>query len=380
MIGNRLLLLSILFLGTYADIYTRFRVALAPGPVTRSFGLGQNYGGSCYHYNANLAAIYAEAIDMAQVAVTALETYNNNRRVRATLQTFFGIRPGPDGISVASNQLQLFNDVKAAFQDIIADSTNTFNAATGTPSLFCDGSWRWMTKMLYDRTTGAMTGRTLESELIRLGRSPDEVRNAQSNWAPFFKTYAGSGPGCTKNTLALTSYGTVGSITLCPRTWKDKTSLSDWRTGVRVINTGTALKQAQSIPSTLLHELCHLTSGGTITDEKITIVEDGESSIQVAYGPKNTALLALENPRKAVLNADSYRWFATAIYLGNYDWSRTNSNRNPAANVKRDNATSYDGEELRIVKRFMRKTSSERRQINLSMEDETDEKDWAQFQ
>lgn len=73
------------------DVYARFRVEQGQGPVTRS-GSG-TYGGSCYGTDADLSAIYTEAIDFAQVALDSLNSYATSATVRATVETFFGIKP-----------------------------------------------------------------------------------------------------------------------------------------------------------------------------------------------------------------------------------------------------------------------------------------------
>jgi len=72
------------------DINSRFRVEQGQGPVTRS-GSG-TYGGTCYGTDADLSAIYTEAIDLAQVALDSLNSYATSATVRATVETFFGIK------------------------------------------------------------------------------------------------------------------------------------------------------------------------------------------------------------------------------------------------------------------------------------------------
>ncbi|KAJ6031529.1 hypothetical protein N7540_002261 [Penicillium herquei] len=52
-------------------------------------------------------------------------------------------------------------------------------------------------------------------------------------------------------------------------------------------------------------------------------VEDVKNNGGVtAYFPKNVAQLAIESASQAVINADTYAWFATAMYLDQCDWSR----------------------------------------------------------
>jgi len=60
---------------------------------------------------------------------------------------------------------------------------------------------------------------------------------------------------------------------------------------------------------------------------------------KVIYGPVRSARLARRDSSAAAYNADNYRWFANAMYLNNYDWSRTIAARiaavDAAANTKR---------------------------------------------
>lgn len=81
-------------------------------------------------------------------------------------------------------------------------------------------------------------------------------------WSPLYEDYVGLGVGCSQYTLGYTMYAPL-SITMCPLSWDDpkrKDSLSDCRTGVKTIKGGTSLKAAMSVPSTLLHELYHMTT------------------------------------------------------------------------------------------------------------------------
>lgn len=63
---------------------------------------------------------------------------------------------------------------------------------------------------------------------------------------------------------------TPRTITMCPYSWnhpKRKDSLSDWRDGTKALRDGKALDLAMSTPSTLLHELCHMTTAlGKLTE------------------------------------------------------------------------------------------------------------------
>ena len=57
---------------------------------------------------------------------------------------------------------------------------------------------------------------------------------------------------------------------------------------------------------------------------------------QTAYGPVLCGYLAQGNPDTAISNADNYLWFATAMYLSAYDWSRVeNGKRISTRNTRR---------------------------------------------
>lgn len=94
------------------DVYSRFRVEQGQGPITRSGA--QGYGGSCYGVDADLSAIYTEAIDMAQVALDALNNYATSATVRASVQTFFGIKADSSSpTTVAASDAIFFQKAKS---------------------------------------------------------------------------------------------------------------------------------------------------------------------------------------------------------------------------------------------------------------------------
>lgn len=70
----------------------------------------------------DLAAVYREAIDMASVAIAAMDTYASDATVRANLQTWFGIMENP------------------ATHAVSAASVSRFNTVQGTPILFLEGN------------------------------------------------------------------------------------------------------------------------------------------------------------------------------------------------------------------------------------------------
>ena len=83
--GHVLLFFAALFfecsMAAPPDVYFTFQ-------VSRSAPKGID--GSCQGY-PNIQTIYEEAIDMAQVSLDALKTFDTVPRVKATAQTFFGV-------------------------------------------------------------------------------------------------------------------------------------------------------------------------------------------------------------------------------------------------------------------------------------------------
>ncbi|KAF7131077.1 hypothetical protein CNMCM5793_004064 [Aspergillus hiratsukae] len=331
------------------DIGSRFRVEQGQGPVTRS-GSG-TYGGTCYGTDADLSAIYTEAIDIAQVALDSLNSYATSATVRATVETFFGIKPDSSSpATVSAIDSAQFAYVKYIFGQIIAFSTSTEDEGISQPGFFCDDSWRWTTEMDYG-SDGQMNGKTISQ---RTGGA-----TKWSWWSPLYKTFLGTGPGCVHTNIEATLGFTVVSdkqkvytITMCPYSFtraKRKDSLSAWRSKEKIIADGTPLGAALSTPGTLMHELAHLVTKQVVTDEKLI-------NGQTAYFPPNVARLAEESKAKAVKNADTYTWFATAMYLDQCDWSRqicTQSTSTSSVAKRSNNQTSTD---MPLMRRSNRRT------------------------
>ncbi|KAJ5791819.1 uncharacterized protein N7518_008830 [Penicillium psychrosexuale] len=202
------------------------------------------------------------------------------------------------------------------FEQIIAFSTSTEDDTIPSPSFFCDDSWRWRTEMDYG-SDGQMNGKTI------LQASGGATTWAW--WSPWYKKFLGTGAGCVYTDTARTLGFTVASdaqevytITMCPYIFaqpKRKDSLSAWRSKEKIIADNTPLRAAGSVPGTMMHEIAHLVTKHVVTDETIA------SGVK-AYYPTNVARLAIESKTKAIKNADSYAWFATAMYLDQCDWSR----------------------------------------------------------
>lgn len=140
----------------------------------------------------------------------------------------------------------------------------------------------------------------------------------------------------SKRVLAATSIH-KHAIMFCDESLKSKPSLQIFHTGERKPKEDAPLYKTLSIPGTLLHELMHMLSSGgdEIIDQK-TIppnnndpneVDSGDSDPKedpdktVAYHPKYCAALSKKSTSKAIKNADSYRWFAAAVYIRDCDWT-----------------------------------------------------------
>ncbi|KMK58909.1 hypothetical protein Y699_00110 [Aspergillus fumigatus Z5] len=259
------------------DINSRFRVEQGQGPVTRS-GSG-TYGGTCYGTDADLSAIYTEAIDLAQVALDSLNSYATSATVRATVETFFGIKADSSSpTTVSAIDSAQFAYVKYIFGQIIAFSTGTEDAKISQPGFFCDDSWRWRTEMDYG-SDGQMNGRTIS----------------------------------------------------------------------QVTADGTPLRAALSTPGTLMHELAHLVTKQVVTDETLP-------NGQKAYFPPNVATLAAESKAKAVKNADTYTWFAIAMYLDQCDWSRQICAQSTSTSTVAKRSNNQTSTDMALMRRSNRRT------------------------
>lgn len=170
------------------------------------------------------------------------------------------------------------------------------------------------------------------------------------------------------------------SITFCSAGFsfpKRKDSLSAWRSGQKIIAEGTPLKAALSIPGTFMHELSHyVTHGGksnpfcalevcfhdkclwiwlnVIAITEVPYADTSTGLKTTAYGPLFVSKLARSSADFAVQNADSYTWFATAMYLDQCDWSRTicaKSTSISTVTARSDNQTSSYISGLQSLKR-----------------------------
>ncbi|RAK85367.1 hypothetical protein BO79DRAFT_239903 [Aspergillus costaricaensis CBS 115574] len=336
---GKLTLATMLVASQAADINTQFWVEKATGPVTRS-GQSGDLGGSCAPYMDVLNDIYLEAIDMAEVALEALNNYASNPVIRATLQTYMGIKP--DGTEVSAAHTSQFNYIKGAYNTVVAFG-NLHYGSDRQPAFFCDGGWRWKTTMEY--VDGKQTGRTVSEASGGI--------SSYMYYSPRFKTWAGMQDGCGDSATLGFFLSDPRSITICPAAWtwkRRKDSLKPWRDGTRVMRDGRPFYNAYSLPGTFLHELIHLTSESIITDKKVIV--DGQE--KPAYFPNNVAELAKSSVDDARLNADSYAWFATAMYLPAMDWSREIAGTYTGSKVSSrmvGNITSYIPEENGLKRR-----------------------------
>ncbi|KAI0016078.1 hypothetical protein F4780DRAFT_798719 [Xylariomycetidae sp. FL0641] len=160
---------------SHASIFTRFRVELGEGHITKNGT--RAYGGSCADTDADLEAIYDEAIDMARVALAAIDDYANNSTVRATMQTFFGFTPNPgDNATVSPDQSPHLTYMRGVFQKVIIDAQRTANA-DGYPAFYCvtDVRFRYNGKQ-----TKAYAPRLVASLATIQDATNHTVRNADS--------------------------------------------------------------------------------------------------------------------------------------------------------------------------------------------------------
>ncbi|KAJ5437786.1 uncharacterized protein N7458_008784 [Penicillium daleae] len=167
-------------------------------------------GGSCEGIDMDLDAVYREAIDMARVAVAAMDGYTTDATVRASLLTFFGIQEDPSTHTVSAGSAARFSTVRANLQEVINDSQRQFSGLF--PSLFCSEKWRWSTRYEHSKITGKPTGKLLKSI---------NPNTEWLTWSPRFKEYGPDFDMCQGDVLAFTtSQAAKLSITLCPRIFK----------------------------------------------------------------------------------------------------------------------------------------------------------------
>jgi hypothetical protein len=103
------------FLSTQAwsqDVYTRFFVEKGTGPITRTGNMGGSCEGVDVEKGFDIALVYREAIDMASIALEAMNYYNSDANVRANLFTWFGIEENPTSHTVAAASVSRFDTVK----------------------------------------------------------------------------------------------------------------------------------------------------------------------------------------------------------------------------------------------------------------------------
>ncbi|KAJ9480816.1 hypothetical protein VN97_g12710 [Penicillium thymicola] len=75
----------------------------------------------------------------------------------------------------------------------------------------------------------------------------------------------------------------------------------------------------------------HMVNGA----EDIKFANPSNGKFEAAYGAVLTGSLAFADLDKAADNADNYMWFATAMYLPQYDWSRVISGKRRANGAAR---------------------------------------------
>ncbi|KAJ5972847.1 uncharacterized protein N7479_002765 [Penicillium vulpinum] len=84
----------------------------------------------------------------------------------------------------------------------------------------------------------------------------------------------------------------------------------------------------------------HLVNGA----EDIMFTHPSNRNFVTAYGAILTGSLALADPDQTAENADNYMWFATAMYLSQYDWTSVIAGKRQANGVgRRSISTEADG-------------------------------------
>ncbi|KAJ5146323.1 uncharacterized protein N7515_000887 [Penicillium bovifimosum] len=293
------------------DVYKRFHVEQGSGPITRTGNLGGSCDGVDVEKGFDIAKVYREAIDMASVALKALDNYDSDATVRSNLFTWFGIEENVATHTVAASSVDRFNTVQENYAELVEQSEQEDDGAEAR--IFCSEKWRWKTRWVYNEETGEKTG-----QLLKVNPNFD---SEWDYWSPRFKSYSGDRVMCGPTTFGFTSFEERSSITFCPLSFQwasRKHSLSEWRSGERTIPQGKNMQFMVSTPGILLHELMHMWSGA----EDQSFIDPHDQKSKKAYGAVLTGELASVDPDKAADNADNFMWFAIASYLSQYDWSR----------------------------------------------------------
>lgn len=316
---------------------------------------------------------------MAKQAIASMNNYGSDQVVRATLQTYFGIRPNPTEVppTVHADDQLIYDYVfstnipsRALFAFMLTWCIDTYEkivsfaannkSKDNLPSLFCDDSWLVKTDRAYELNTGHDLGMTLSTmfggKITYLQTSLENWRivlipgtlhlgaMTYGYWSPLLMNYAAYTPGprfCgIARTEAYTLYGRMQSITLCPWLFEPANknmfaSLSPYLPPNPI--PAKPLQMFSSYGSTMLHELAHLCrergrsiryllESSSLTNMFLEVIDHlftgGPLNGQLAYGTRRCATLAQQDSNAAAHNADSYRWFATAMYLSHWDWSR----------------------------------------------------------
>lgn len=132
---------------------------------------------------------------------------------------------------------------------------------------------------------------------------------------------------CSASTGAFT-ISAFQSITWCPNAFSGfgnghqyLTSIGGIQANQKQINKDDPLKKYESLASVWLHEWTHLQSS---TADQPAYDGKGNSISGKSYGFYGCANLARKSPdgqRLAIANADTYAYFAMAMYLDKWDWS-----------------------------------------------------------
>ena len=115
------------------------------------------------------------------------------------------------------------------------------------------------------------------------------------------------------------------SITWCPNAFsgfsnghKYVTSIGGIKADQKQIKKDDPLKNYESLASVWLHEWTHLHSS---TADQPAYDKSGTSIAGKSYGFFNCVNLARKGQSLAVTNADTFAYFAMAMYLESWDWS-----------------------------------------------------------
>ncbi|KAL2039799.1 hypothetical protein N7G274_007658 [Stereocaulon virgatum] len=310
-------------------------VTADPTPLDKLYTLVKNGGkGNCDSELSDLRTSYTEGLAMTQAAIDAIDaiksgkssnwvpTSKNNRKAKM-LQALFNIKAASLFKSISSADSAALDKVRGVYSAAIDDANMNFE---GLHWLYCNDDYltHYNPEDEDPRAFGDNKPKVGEIENGRLkefgGWYDGSFQFFKSKKAGETRAELFCGPGVGAFTIR-----TFQSITWCPNAFsgfsnghKYVTSIGGIKADQKQIKKDDPLKNYESLASVWLHEWTHLQSS---TADQPAYDSSGNSISGKSYGFFNCVNLARKGQSLAVANADTFAYFAMAMYLESWDWS-----------------------------------------------------------